>query len=42
MIEKYQDAILLVNELLSDKGKESEIEELRKAIVEFEKELNND
>ena len=39
MIEKYQDAILLVNELLSDKGKESEIEELRKAIAEFEKEL---
>ncbi len=42
MIEKYQDAILLVNELLSDKGKERELEELREAILEFEKEIKND
>jgi hypothetical protein len=42
MLKQYQDAILLMNELLSDKGHEKEIEELRKALAEFEKELNND
>ena len=31
---QYQDAITLINELLSDKGKEKEIEELRKALAE--------
>ena len=42
MKNQYQDAITLLNELLSDKGKEKEIEELRKALAEFEKEINND
>ena len=42
MIEKYQDAILLINDLLKDKGHDDEIEELRRLILEFEKELKND
>lgn len=42
MLEQYQEAISLVNELLSNKGTEKELEELKEAILEFEKELKND
>ena len=42
MLEQYQEAIALLNDLLSNKGKDREIEELKQAISEFEKELRND
>ena len=37
MLEKYQDAVNLLNELLSEKGKEKEIELLNKVIDDLEK-----
>jgi len=42
MLEKYQEAILLINDLLSEPGKENEIEILRKEIEELEMEIKND
>lgn len=37
MIEKYQDAIILLSELLSEKDKEKEIELLNKVLEDLEK-----
>lgn len=37
MLEKYQDAVNLLNELLSEKDKEKEIELLNKVIDDLEK-----
>lgn len=37
MLEKYQDAVNLLNELLSEKDKEKEIELLNKVLEDFEK-----
>lgn len=36
-MNKYQDAISLLNELLSEKDKENEIEQLKKIIEDLEK-----
>lgn len=36
MLEKYQDAVNLLNELLSEKDKEKEIELLKDIIEEIE------
>jgi len=37
MLEKYQDAVNLLNELLSEKDKEKEIELLNKVLEDLEK-----
>lgn len=37
MLEKYQDAVNLLNELLSEKDKEKEIELLNKVLDDLEK-----
>lgn len=37
MIEKYQDAIILLSELLSEKNKDKEIEDLKEILEDLEK-----
>ena len=37
MLEKYQDVVNLLNELLSEKDKEKEIELLNKVLEDLEK-----
>lgn len=37
MLEKYQDVVNLLNELLSEKNKEKEIELLNKVLEDLEK-----
>lgn len=37
MLEKYQDAVNLLNELLSEKNKDKEIEDIKEILEDLEK-----